>query len=192
MTFCFEMTLSNYECYDEFMKLDPGYLKAAVFGANDGIVTTFAVVAGVAGAGLAPEVVIILGIANMLADGVSMGVGDFLGERSEQRLLKIQHENYHRKGLWKSGLVTFGAFVVAGSLPLLPYFAQALGVKIPDNRQFITSIMATAGALLLVGSLRAIPLKSKWYRCGLETLMVGSIAASVAYVFGFLVERWIS
>ncbi|NCN83117.1 MAG: hypothetical protein GW947_04070 [Candidatus Pacebacteria bacterium] len=45
---------------------DPKLLKAAVYGANDGIVTTFAVVAGVAGAHLATNVVIILGIANRL------------------------------------------------------------------------------------------------------------------------------
>jgi VIT1/CCC1 family predicted Fe2+/Mn2+ transporter len=63
-----------------------------VYGAHDGIVTTFAVVAGTAGAGLSPGIVIILGIANLLADGVSMGAGSFLSVKSEhdqyERLLK--------------------------------------------------------------------------------------------------------
>ena len=45
------------------------YLSDVVFAANDGIITTFAVVAGVAGAGLEPTIVIILGVANLLADG---------------------------------------------------------------------------------------------------------------------------
>jgi VIT1/CCC1 family predicted Fe2+/Mn2+ transporter len=58
-------------------------LRDFVYGAVDGIVTTFAVVAGVAGAGLATRVVLILGIANLAADGFSMAVSNFLGARSE-------------------------------------------------------------------------------------------------------------
>ncbi len=60
------------------------YLKEMVLGGTDGIVTTFAVVAGVEGAGLAAGVILILGIANILADGLSMAVGNYLGSKSEQ------------------------------------------------------------------------------------------------------------
>ena len=49
------------------------YVAEVVYGANDGIITTFAVVAGVAGAALDPRVVVILGVANLLADGFSDG-----------------------------------------------------------------------------------------------------------------------
>ena len=55
-----------------------------VYGGHDGIVTTFAVVAGTAGAGLSWGVVIIIGAANLLADAVSMGAGAFLSARSER------------------------------------------------------------------------------------------------------------
>jgi VIT1/CCC1 family predicted Fe2+/Mn2+ transporter len=55
-----------------------------VYGANDGIVTTFAVVAGVAGANLGPMVVLIMGFANLFADGWSMASGNFLGRKSRQ------------------------------------------------------------------------------------------------------------
>ncbi|MBK8131407.1 MAG: VIT1/CCC1 transporter family protein [Gammaproteobacteria bacterium] len=61
------------------------YLKDFVYGAIDGAVTTFAVVAGVAGAGLAPGIIIILGFANLLADGFSMAVSNFLGTRAESQ-----------------------------------------------------------------------------------------------------------
>jgi VIT1/CCC1 family predicted Fe2+/Mn2+ transporter len=61
-----------------------GYIGDIVFGTNDGIVTTFAVVAGVAGASLSPLVVIILGLANLLADGFSMGAGNYLAVKSRQ------------------------------------------------------------------------------------------------------------
>lgn len=59
------------------------YLKDMVYGAIDGIVTTFAVVAGVAGAGLSIKVILILGFANLVADGLSMATGNYLGTKSE-------------------------------------------------------------------------------------------------------------
>ena len=55
-----------------------------IYGANDGIITTFAVVSGVAGAALSPSIVIILGVANLLADGFSMAASNYLGKRSEE------------------------------------------------------------------------------------------------------------
>lgn len=60
------------------------YVKSIVYGGLDGIVTTFAVVSGVAGADLGPAVILILGVANLLADGVSMGIGDYLSTKSER------------------------------------------------------------------------------------------------------------
>ncbi len=59
-------------------------IKSAVYGGLDGIITTFAVVAGVAGAELGIGIVLILGFANLLADGLSMAIGDFLGTKSEK------------------------------------------------------------------------------------------------------------
>lgn len=63
----------------------PSYLHDFIYGAIDGTVTTFAVVAGVAGADLGANVVIILGGANLIADGFSMAVSNFLGSRAEQQ-----------------------------------------------------------------------------------------------------------
>ncbi len=61
------------------------YLRDFIYGAVDGAVTTFAVVAGVAGADLDEKIVIILGGANLLADGFSMAVSNFLGSRAERQ-----------------------------------------------------------------------------------------------------------
>ncbi len=63
-------------------KLGP-YIQDIVYGGHDGIITTFAVVAGTAGADLPHYIVIILGCANLFADAVSMGAGSFLSLRSE-------------------------------------------------------------------------------------------------------------
>jgi vacuolar iron transporter family protein len=76
------------------------YLRDFVYGAIDGAVTTFAVVAGVAGAGLASGVVIVLGVANLLADGFSMAVSNYLGTRAEtqrrQRLIRVELDHIAR------------------------------------------------------------------------------------------------
>jgi VIT1/CCC1 family predicted Fe2+/Mn2+ transporter len=68
------------------------YLGEFVYGGMDGGVTTFAVVAGAAGAHLDNSVIIILGLANLLADGFSMSVGSYLSKKAE-----IQHYQKHRK-----------------------------------------------------------------------------------------------
>lgn len=61
------------------------YLEDFVYGGIDGAVTTFAVVAGVQGASLASSIVIILGIANLMADGFSMAVGNYLSGRAKSQ-----------------------------------------------------------------------------------------------------------
>lgn len=229
-------------------RFDNGLLKAAVFGANDGIVTTFAVVAGVAGAGLSPSIILIMGIANMVADGISMGMGDFLGERSERRHQKHQYEiekweienipeeekaeliEYFKHkgvveseaeslaktitkyptlwtelgfieemgsvpnfegGLWKTGAVTFVAFILAGSLPLMPYFLQLVGLPIQNSQQFGLSILSTVCTLFFVGSLRTLITKGRWWANGLEMLVIGTTAASAAYIVGAMIEQFL-
>jgi vacuolar iron transporter family protein len=73
------------------------YLGEFVFGGIDGSVTTFAVVAGAAGASLEPPVVIILGFANLLADGFSMSVGSYLSAKSE----RDNYEKHRRVEYWE-------------------------------------------------------------------------------------------
>lgn len=60
-----------------------GVLRDAVYGAIDGTVTTFAIVAGVAGAGLSPLIIVALGVANVLADGFSMAAANYSGTKAE-------------------------------------------------------------------------------------------------------------
>ncbi len=63
--------------------LGRGVLRDIVYGGIDGSVTTFAIVAGVAGAGLSPFIIVALGLANVLADGFSMAAGNYSGTKAE-------------------------------------------------------------------------------------------------------------
>lgn len=73
------------------------YLRDFIYGGIDGAVTTFAVVSGVAGAGLSSGVVIVLGLANLIGDGFSMAAANFLGCKAEEQRLEQarQTEAYH-------------------------------------------------------------------------------------------------
>ena len=73
------------------------YLRDWVYGGIDGSVTTFAVVTGVVGASLSPSVVLILGVANLLADGFSMAASNYSGtrtERQEHETLRAREERH--------------------------------------------------------------------------------------------------
>jgi len=72
----------------------PSYLRDWVYGAIDGAVTTFAIVAGVVGAELSASVVLVLGAANLFADGFSMAAANYSGTRAEheerRRLRRVE------------------------------------------------------------------------------------------------------
>lgn len=81
-------------------RLDDGpghsYLADFVYGAIDGAVTTFAVVAGAAGAGLSAGLVLVFGLANLFADGFSMAVSNYLGSRAEEQRRERLRLEEHR------------------------------------------------------------------------------------------------
>ncbi|OGY56523.1 MAG: hypothetical protein A2Y84_01130 [Candidatus Colwellbacteria bacterium RBG_13_48_8] len=160
-------------------------IKDIIFGANDGIVTTFAVVAGVTGAGLSSNVVIIMGIANLLADGFAMGAGNYLGSLSEEEVAEESGQRHRKRALTPS-VFTFVSFVVAGSLPLLPFISGTAG-------GFTSAIITTGVALFVVGAfLGHLVLRRHWLVLGFQMLLVGGIAASIAYGIGYLVEHLLS
>ena len=77
--------------------LKHNYLRDFIYGSVDGSVTTFAIVAGVAGAGLSSGIVLILGLANLIADAFSMAAGNYLGIKAEEDIKKalIEEEKSH-------------------------------------------------------------------------------------------------
>ena len=162
------------------------YIRELVYGANDGIITTFAVVAGVAGGQLSTKVVLICGAANLLADGLSMAVGNYLAIRSHESVLESEGRPEEEAFPLRHGTATFLAFVVAGSLPLLPYIVPGLGVG-----RFAWSVAVTLAALFAVGASRALIANVRWWRGGSEMLALGGVVAAVAYFSGALVAQLI-
>lgn len=224
---------------------EQSYLRDFVYGAIDGTVTTFAVVAGVEGAGLPYGVVVVLGAANLFGDGFSMAVGNYLGTRAERQMrqqLRREEEQHIRehpdgereeirqifaaKGFsgpvldevvevitsdrkqWvdtmmveelgvplagpdpiRAAWTTFGAFVLVGSLPLLAFvYHLLLGEARAAVDPFMMSTIMTGAAFFGVGTMKARFVKSRWWTAGLETLFMGGIAATIAYLVGMALK----
>lgn len=161
------------------------YLDEAVYGANDGIVTTFAVVSGAAGASLGGDTVIIMGLANLIADGFSMGASSYLSIRTEEDVENVRHASRKHRDThaFPRSAVTFGAFVLAGTVPLLPFFSS-----IAEGNEFVVSAIGAGVTFFIVGGLRTIVTKRGFFTSGLEMLTIGGVAAGLAYAVGYFVQ----
>lgn len=162
------------------------HISSIIYGANDGIITTFAIIASAAGASLGNTTIIILGLANLLADGFSMGSSSYLSKKSEHDVEKKRgagaeldpHEPL------RNGTITFGAFVVVGSIPLLPFLIPAAAAY-----PFLVSMVATAIAFFVIGGSRAAVSERSFFICGIEMLLIGGIASGIAYGIGAGIEH---
>lgn len=207
--------------------------------------TTFAVVAGATGAGLELSVVIILGFANLIADGFSMSVGSYLSSKSERDIYEkhkqteyweVEHtpeserkeirEIYAAKGFegkllddvvavitankdrwvdtmmkeelemtkeerspFQMGLVTFVSFIVVGFIPLVVYVLDFTIFDIPHP--FLYASIFTMVAFVIIGYLKSIVTETSIPKGILETLLLGVIAAVLAYFVGDILEQLI-
>jgi VIT1/CCC1 family predicted Fe2+/Mn2+ transporter len=157
-----------------FRRLARHFLPDLVYGANDGIITTFAVVSGVVGAALSNSVIIILGLANLVADGFSMGASNYLARRSD-----TERDLSERRDAVQHGLATILGFLVAGIVPLVAYL-----LPLDDDLRFPVAIALAATALFVVGAARTFATKRGLLRSGVEMLLVGALAGAVAYAIG--------
>ena len=161
------------------------YIRDVVLSANDGIVTTFAVVAGSLGASLSPSVVVILGLANLFADGLSMSTGSYLGVKSE-----IEYEQSEGRKIklgtrpLKNGLVSFFSFGIAGFIPLISFVFKF------DNAVLVSSILV-AVSLFTVGIFRGMVSNKHIIRTAFENLFIGGASAVIAFYVGELAKRYL-
>lgn len=157
------------------------YLPEFVYGATDGTVTTFAVVAGAIGANLSSAVVLILGFANLFADGFSMAVSNYLSNKSD---LDLNGNKYSRnKKPIRSAVATFISFVLVGFIPLL-FFVLAIFIPGLLGKAFLFSSILTALAFFFVGFVKGEVTKKHKIVSALETLFIGAIASIIAFLVG--------
>lgn len=157
-------------------------LRDFVLGSSDGIVTTFAIVAGSIGASLPFRVVIILGLAKLLSDAISMFAGVYLGAKSEIDFQKRGKDDHKDILPLTQGIITFFAFIFVGFIPLIPFVFKI-------SNSFEVSMILVLAVLFLVGSIRAMSVGKKFYLGGIEMLIVGGLASFAAYMVGHLLTN---
>lgn len=94
------------KAHDETHDSVGDYVKSMIFGGLDGILTSFAIVAGAAGGRLPVQVVLVLGFSNIFADAFSMGMGEYLSSKAHNEfvLKEKERETWWVRG-WKNGWV---------------------------------------------------------------------------------------
>jgi len=147
------------------------YIGDMVYGGLDGIVTTFAIVSGVAGANLGSGIILVLGLANLLADGFSMAAGAFLALKSEleyydrereREAWEVKHfpegertellEIYKAKGYSTDDAETLVSIQAKDErIWIDEMMIQELGM-LRDERKPILSALATLGSFIVAGS----------------------------------------
>jgi VIT1/CCC1 family predicted Fe2+/Mn2+ transporter len=132
------------------------------------------------------SVIIILGVANLVADGFSMGASAYLSHKADKK-----EKNRSRNYSLMTGLATFGAFVVAGALPLIPYLISVIaGHDLSGTTLFIISSVIAGLVFVVIGyakahhehGARAI------VRSVIEALVLGAVAASLSFLLGSFLE----
>jgi VIT1/CCC1 family predicted Fe2+/Mn2+ transporter len=162
------------------------YVRELIHGANDGLITTFAVVAGVAGGGLSLRVVLIIGAANLFAVGLSLAAGNYLSIRSHESVLETQQLPEEEAFPFRHACATFLAFLLAGAVPLIPYMIPIVALD-----RFGSSIALTLLAMFTVGASRALIANVRWWRAGLEMLGLGALVAGLAFGSGAIVAAMV-
>lgn len=224
---------------------DKTYISEFVYGGVDGAITTFAVVAGAAGADAAIYWVLIFGFANLIADGFSMSVGNYFAVKADrdnyekhkaveyweienlrEKEVEEIREIYEAKGfkgelleqvvevitsnddIWvdtmmkeelemakddktpvKTAFATFLSFNMIGIIPLLSYIAAAL-LDLNQDNLFWISCVATACAMFIIGFMKSKVTEKPWVKGVLETLLLGGLAAFLAYFVGDLLAKY--
>lgn len=174
-------------------KIFEKYLPQFVYGAIDGTVTTFAVVAAAAGARLDPTIIIILGFANLIADGFSMGASAYLSAKSDRDMKekkKEVHEHDKKERPLGMGLATFIAFVIVGFVPMFAYVVDAIfGWAFDSTALFAVSCFLTGAAFMTIGIIKGQMTKTNQLKAAFETLLLGGVAAALAYFLGDVLAR---
>lgn len=170
---------------NHILKDERKYLPEIVLGGIDGSITTFAVVSGVVGASLNTSIVLIMGFANLFADGFSMAVSDFFSVKSNNDTSKICPYDEKNKTPTQSAFATFLAFLIIGFIPLLSFvFSLITKNYFIVSNQFLISGILTGLSFLIVGFFRGDVLGKNKFKSSLEVLLTGGIASILAFLAG--------
>jgi VIT1/CCC1 family predicted Fe2+/Mn2+ transporter len=177
------------------------YVKDFIYGAIDGTVTTFAVVSGVAGAALSQNIVLILGMTNLIADGFSMAVSNFLGTRAEEQMRHQARKTeemhirkipegereevrqiFAAKGFQGEELNNIVTTITSNHQQWIDtMLTEELGLPLKGANP-MKAALATFAAFVVVGAVPILPfLISIFFKKGLDPFMMSTVMTGMAF-----------
>ena len=219
------------------------YIRSLIFGFNDGTVSNLALVAGLSGAMLGNKVVILGGLADMIAGAISMGLGNYIATKSQVEFYRHEYQRekeeiktlpkleikeiediYRKKGFrgkelamvvkritsnkkrWLNvmmeeeigmtkrgienpvavGLMTFGAFLLAAAIPVIPFFV------LPVKEALVLASVTCMSLLFAVGVAKTHYTGRDWLRSGIEMVVIGAIATLASYYLGDFFNNYLT
>jgi len=182
------------------------YLRDWIYGGIDGAVTTFAIVAGAVGAALSPKIILILGVANLLADGFSMAAANYSGTKSEEedyaRLLAIEEKHiavapegekeeirqiFRSKGFEGEDLNDLVRLVTSNRSTWIETMMQAEYGMSSTSRSPVKAALATFVAFAVCGSLPLLPFL---FGLGATAIYTTALTALAFFLIGSIKARW--
>lgn len=166
-------------------------LRDWMYGATNGAITTFVIIAAVVGADLPTTVAPVLGLANLFANGFATAARRY----TNTKLARDNYDRSHTKAVWaaditakeydlsrcmrsptQAALNTFATFILCGLIPLVAYLLAPTKLTV--------CVVATACALFAIGAVKSRYSLTAWWRSGLDTVFFGMGAAALAFAAG--------
>lgn len=151
-------------------------LRASILGGVDGVITSFAIVSGSHAGKLGNDVVVVIGVSSLLADGFSMGISEFLSSDTVKILLDTKPKAS------TLGVVCFLSFVVCGFVPLAVFFL---------TRNLLSVSMFALVELMILGSTRTRFSGEDVLKGFFQTTLLGAAAGGIAYAVGYAMKQLI-
>lgn len=154
------------------------YIRNFIFGAEDSLVSTVGLLAGIVSAGMAQKEIILSGIVLICVEAFSMSVGSFLSERTTEESFSNYKQQESNSLL--AAVIMFVSYLFCGLIPLFPYFITTV------DQAFWWSIMASLLALFVLGFISAKILKTKILKSSLRMMIIGGLAIGLGVIVGMI------
>ncbi len=158
------------------LKINPDYFRSIVFGCQDALVSTTGVVVGISVGVQNRQFIILSGLVTIAVEALSMGVGQYLSEKSVHQLPGSNHKD----NLITGGVLMFLFYLIGGFVPLLPIF-----FTLPPFSSLLSVAFAFVG-LFTLGFFKAKLFASHIWRSAFEMLVLGGLATLIGLAVGLI------
>jgi vacuolar iron transporter family protein len=158
------------------LKINQDYLRSIIFGCQDALVSTTGVVVGISIGAHNKQFIILSALVALSVEALSMGVGQYLSEKSVHQL----PESNHKDNLIIGALLMFVSYVVGGFLPIIPIF-----FILPPLSSLLSVIFAFVG-LFTLGFFKAKLFCGQVWRSAFEMLTLGGLTTLIGLAVGLI------